>query len=230
MRLGVGRRSSIRRTKQLELAVATHEDPASASAARPHRPQRALDPRSSDAAGLPLRLDRPCPRELEGSAGRRDRPLPGEHLARIGGFLQPIGHVHRIARHERATLVGQPHDHLAGVDTDAHLEVAREEGLEPILHRQRRVQSPLGVILECDGCAENGHHRVSCELLDGSARQLDLLAHRGVETLELRADALGIAFAGVGGRSDEVGEENRDELSLLTSTHGLSLAEGEAPR
>ncbi len=121
--------------------------------------------------------------------------------------------------------MGQPHDDLARVDTDAHLEIAREEVPEPLLHRQRRVQRTLGVILECDGCAENRHHRVSGELLDGPARQLDLLAHCGVEALELRADALGIAFAGVRGRPDEVGEENRDELSLLTSAHGLSLAE-----
>ena len=40
--------------------------------------------------------------------------------------------------------------------------------------------------------------------------------HRSVEALELRADALGIPFSAQRGRADEIGEENRDELALLT--------------
>jgi hypothetical protein len=44
--------------------------------------------------------------------------------------------------------------------------------------------------------------------------ELDLLAHRDVELLQLHANALRVAFACERGRPDEVGEENRDELAL----------------
>ena len=82
------------------------------------------------------------------------------------------------------------------------------------------MQRALGVILERSRSTEHRHHRVAGELLDRAARELDLLAHRVVEALELRTHALGIAIAGVRGRADEVGEENGDELALLARAHG----------
>ena len=85
------------------------------------------------------------------------------------------------------------------------------------------MERALRVVLERAG-AEDRHHRVAGELLDRPARELDLLAHRVVEALELRADALRITIARVRRRADEVGEENRDELALFTRAHGRSLS------
>ena len=87
------------------------------------------------------------------------------------------------------------------------------------------MQRALSVVLERGRSAEHRHHGVACELLDGTARPLDLLAHCVVERLEAHPHALRIAIAGVLGRADQVGEENGDELALLACAHGGSLAE-----
>ena len=112
-----------------------------------------------------------------------------------------------------------PDDDLARVDADAHLDLAAEELAQSLLHRERRVERALGVVLECRGRAEHGHHRIAGELLDRAAGELDLLAHRVVEPLELYPHALRVSIACVRGRPDEVGEENRDELALFTRVH-----------
>ena len=151
--------------------------------------------------------------------GRGDRAVTGEHLARVGGFLQPIRDVHGVAGHERAALACRAHDDLARVDADAHLELAAEELVHSLLHRERRMQRTLGVILEGRGRAEDGHHRIADELLDRAAGELDLLAHRVVVPLELYPHALRVSISCVCGRPDEVGEENRDELALFTRVH-----------
>ena len=65
---------------------------------------------------------------------------------------------------------------------------------------------------------------------DRPAGALDLGGHRVVETLEQDADALRIAIAGVGGRADEVGEQDRDQLALFARAHGRSLASGRVRR
>ena len=85
------------------------------------------------------------------------------------------------------------------------------------------MERALGVVLERGRRTEHRHHRVSRELLDRTARELDLRAHRLVERLELRANTFGIAFGSVRGRADEVGEENRDELALLARAHPGSV-------
>ena len=77
------------------------------------------------------------------------------------------------------------------------------------------MEGALGVVLEGRGRAEDGHHRIADELLDRAAGELDLLAHRVVEPLELYPHALRVSIACVRGRPDEVGEENRDELALF---------------
>ena len=71
------------------------------------------------------------------------------------------------------------------------------------------------MVLERSRRPENGHDRVSRELLDRAARPLDLFRHRLVEAVEAGSNAFGILTARKRGRTDEVGEENRDELPLL---------------
>ena len=207
MRLALRRGPSVRRAQELELALASDED-----AAKPATPRGRIvrsarsTPVRHDAVRLALRLDRARSRELERARGRRDRSLAGEHLARLGRLLQPIGDVHGVARDERAALPRRADDDVARVDADAHLELAGEQLAHPLLHRERRMQRALGVILERGRRAEHRHHRVAGELLDRAAGALDLLAHRVVEALELDPHALRIAIAGERRRPDEVGE------------------------
>jgi hypothetical protein len=71
-------------------------------------------------------------------------------------------------------------DDLAGVD--AHSQ--REPLLQAVLHRKRRVQRPLRVVLERLRRAEGGHHGIPRELLDRPAGAPDLLGHGVVEALQ----------------------------------------------
>ncbi len=92
------------------------------------------------------------------------------------------------------------------------------------------MQRALRVVLEGGRSPEDRHHCIARELLDRAPRQLDLVTHGAVEALELRPDALGVTLSGVGGRADEVGEENRDELALLARAHLVSVPNADAPR
>ena len=86
-------------------------------------------------------------------------------------------------------------------------ERVAEELAEPVLHGERRVQGPFGMILLGRGCPERRHDCVAGELLDLPSGRLDLRRHRGVEALEQRAHAFGILLARQRRRPDEVGEE-----------------------
>jgi hypothetical protein len=107
----------------------------------------------------------------------------------------------------------------SGVDADAQLELAAEELIERPAHRERRVECPLGVILERRRCAEGRHHRVAGELLDRPACPVHLGGHRVVEALELGPRALRVLIGGERRRPDEVGEEHGGELALV-GLHG----------
>ncbi len=224
--LGAGCRAAIGGAEQVELAIAAHEDPAETrNASRPHRPERALDGHSVDASRLALRVDGSCGAELERARSGRGSSLSDEHLARLRGLLEAIGDVHGVARDEGPSFARRADDDVSRVHTDAELELATEEAVHPLLHRQRRMQRALGVILERSRSTEHRHHGVTGELLDRATRELDLLAHRVVEGFELCSHALRVAIAGVGGRADQIGKENRDELALLARAHPGSLPE-----
>ena len=141
------------------------------------------------------------------------------------GLLEAIGDVHGVARDEGPSFARRADDDVSRVHTDAELELATEEAVHPLLHRQRRMQRALGVILERSRSTEHRHDSVTGELLDRATRELDLLAHRVVEGFELCSHALRVAIAGVGGRADQIGKENRDELALLARAHPGSLPE-----
>ena len=71
--------------------------------------------------------------------------------------------------------------------------------------------------------AEERHHRVADELLDGAAEALELLAQMRVVRGEQAADVLGIELLGAGGEADEIGEEHRHDLALLAHRRRRSL-------
>ena len=74
-----------------------------------------------------------------------------------------------------------------------------------------------GVVLVRGGDAERGHHRVADELLDRPALCLDLLPHRVEVLTHHRAQPLRVQVVGEHRRAGDVGEEDGDELALLTA-------------
>src|SRR5439155_23792008 len=82
------------------------------------------------------------------------------------------------------------------------------------------MQCALGMIFLGYRDAECRHDCVADELLDRPARALDFLAHRGEETLQPKARSLGILLSGLG-RADQVREQHRRELSLMSDGQRL---------
>ena len=93
---------------------------------------------------------------------------------------------------------------------------------------QARPRGPFRIVLVCDRGAEDGHHRVADELLDGSAEALDLDLQPFVVRPERRADVLGVGPVGAAGEADEVDEEHRDDLPLLGRRAGSASGSPQA--
>lgn len=74
----------------------------------------------------------------------------------------------------------------------------------------------LGIVLVRHRRSEDRHHRVADELLYGAAEALDLLFHARVVGTKRCTDILGIGLVGARGEADEVDEEHRDDLPLLS--------------
>ena len=183
-----------------------------ADAEQPVRRQRCLDP-----------LERQRPDRFD--PGRAaDRP-PGERsdedLVRPGVLFQPGRDVHGVAGHQRlpAGHVGPGH-RRPGVHADPHPQPHAEFGGQVVVEPGDRVaggegggRGPPRVVLVHDGDAEDGHHRVADELLDGAAALLD----RGPDHREVaqddRAQRLRVERLGQRRRPDEVAEDDGDELA-----------------
>ena len=173
-------------------------------------------------SALPLHADGLDGLVLDDRARRPVRLLADEHAVHGSEALEPGRGVDHVARDQSLPLrhVGvQRDDRLAGVDGDAHLQVDVRRGRAQLRHavpdRQRRAHGPLRVVPVSDGRAEDPHHRVADELLDGSAAGLDL----GSDALEVRRldrpNVFGIEPFRTGGEADEIREEDRDDLPLL---------------
>src|SRR6266540_2395232 len=161
----------VRLPEETELVVAADERrPQTGNSARAHEGEGADEPPALHATRLSFGFDVRRRVELERAGDQCRGPPADENLARLGGLLEPRGHVDRVSGDERA-LLASPADHdLPRVDPNPQRQRAAEELLQPTPHRESRVQRPLDVILQCRRNAERGHHRVADELLDGSAR------------------------------------------------------------
>jgi hypothetical protein len=144
---------------------------------------------------------------------------PHEHLAGLGGGLQPRRHVHGVAH--RRVLAARPQgadEHLAAVDADAHAHGHADLGA---VHRQRRLHleggahGSLGVVLMGDRGAEQRHDLVAHDLVDPPTVVPDV----GDEPLEPAVDEvlqlLRVGPFGKGREPDEVGEHDGDDAALL---------------
>ncbi len=103
-----------------------------------------------------------------------------------------------------------------------------KSSVQTLLHPQRNLQRPLGVILLRRRCAEDGDDRVTDELLDGAAPERDLGRHRVVEAIEQVTRMLRIEGPAEFRRADEIREEEGCELPLTRG--GLRLGRGRARR
>jgi len=126
-----------------------------------------------------------------------------------GQGLQASGDVDRVAGCE--AFLGPCHD-LAGHHADPALE---REVDERVAHLECRPYGAQRVVLAHNRHAEDGHHGVADELLDGAAVALDDRLHPLEVAGEQRTEALGIEPVAEGGRAGEVAEEDGHGLALL---------------
>ena len=180
------------------------------------------EPKRLNRLGLALQgkwLDR---LEENGIADEQARLGADQDLTSSCRLLQPGRDVDGVARDECLTLASD--DDPASVDADA--------GLEPVLadrlaHLRRGAGRTQRIVLVRDRYPKDSHDRVADELLDGAtvpleddAKVLEVPAHPCTERLR-------IGRLPESRRTDEVAEENRDDLPLLASrlgAHELSAA------
>ena len=114
-----------------------------------------------------------------------------QHVAGLRDLLQPSRHVRGYTGDEGVPGRGVPHDHLAGVHAgprlDANVVDTRQlvvQGRECVGDLARGSHRSQRVVLVDMWDAEDGHHRIPDELLDGAAVPLDHGPHRIEVTAE----------------------------------------------
>ena len=110
----------------------------------------------------------------------------------------------------------QCHQHPAGVDGDAHLQ--RHFWLRrPVADGEGSAHRTLGIVFMGDRRAEQRHHGVADELLDGTAEAFEIGSEPLVIWGEQGANVLGIETLGRRGEAHQVGEEHRNRFAFLAS-------------
>ena len=230
LRLALAQHAAERLAQERELLLAPDErraaDPLDAETrARARAPPRRRSARALPFASIALRLS-----VLDRALGRAERRLVDEDAVRRGRRLQPRRGVDDVARGDPLARLGsgaERDERLAGRDPDADLELAVRR--ERVADRERRAHGALGIVLVRDRRAEDGHHRVADELLDGAAEALELGAHARVVGLEEPPHVLGVHRLGARREADEVAEEAGDDLALLagraSATSGVAHSE-----
>ena len=157
--------------------------------------------------------------------GRPVGGLADEDAVDRRGRLQAGSGVDHVARGHPLALRrpgAEGDQRLARVDGDPQLQLVPLLR-HPVADRERRAHRALRVVLVRGRGAEERHHRVADELLDGAAEALELPAQVRVVRGEQPANVLGIELLGAGGEADEIGEEHRHDLALLARGCGRSL-------
>jgi hypothetical protein len=173
-----------------------------------------------DRLGLPLRGYRFEPLVRDRTVGRAHRRLVHGNPADRGCTLETSRGVHDITRHQPLATLGprsESHDCLAGGHRGANcdIEPARAKVVDRLQDAKCRPYSPLGVVLVSCGSAEDRHHRVADELLDGAAEALNVGLHPLVVGAQRRAHVFRIRSVGAAGESHEVDEEYGHDLALF---------------
>ena len=191
----------------------------------PKLARRATARHAGDRLGLPLRGYRFVSSVFDRALRRAKRVLIDEDPARGRGRLEARSRVHDVAGDDPLSEVGtrvERDERLSAVHTDPYLEGKRRIGLvhlrDRLLDRQRRAHGALGVVLVRDRRPERRDDRVSDELLDRAAVALELVSKSSVVRSQDSADVLRVEPLGALGRTDDVGEQNSDDLPLLAAS------------
>ena len=148
-----------------------------------------------------------------------------------GGTLQARSSVDDVARGHPLACFGlgvEAHERLPGRDPDAQLESFFDGELAD---REGRADGALGVVLVGGGRAEERHHRIADELLDGAAVAFELRRDAFVVRPENRLHVLRVERLGARREADEVAEDDRDDLALAARAgHQAILASSASPR
>ena len=145
-----------------------------------HRLRLAL---GRDPVGVAV-LDHPLGRAV-GRSADEDAVHGGRRLEARGGVDDVAGDQRLAFRRVRV----ERDERLAGVDRRANLEAVLDQR---VTDRERRAHGALRIVLMRDRRAEDGHHRVADELLDGAAEALELSRAASVVGRKRRAHVLGI--------------------------------------
>jgi hypothetical protein len=127
---------------------------------------------------------------------RAVRRLADEDPVHRRRTLETRGRVDDVARDHALTLDGpraERDECLARVRGRPDLQLAVAER---VADRERRADGALGIVLVRDGRAEDRHHRVADELLDGAAVPLDLRAQPRVIRRHMREPVRVLLAAG----------------------------------
>src|SRR5262249_44889786 len=112
---------------------------------------------------------------------------------------------------------------LARVDADPDLKLPALR--DPIANRERRSNSPLGIVLVRDGRPEEGHDCVADELLDRAAEALEFGAQPSVVGRKQGAHVLWIESFRACREANQIAEEAADDLALLLRERRNGLGE-----
>ena len=160
--------------------------------------------------GLALELERRQEVGANGVAHEAERAEPEQRLARCRRLLEPGSHVDGVPRDERLARASG-HD-LARVDADARLQPMLRDRTAHLIRRSNCSQC---VVLVRDGNPENSHDGVSHELLHCSAVALE----DDAEIVEVAPhpcpQRLRVGRLAESRRTDDVGEEDGDDLPHL---------------
>ena len=156
--------------------------------------------------------------------------------------LEPRRGVDDIAVGGRLALVRtrvHVHHRLSGGDPDPDLQggyvLSRCEAVHGLAHGVGGPHGALGIVLMGHRRAEERHHGVADELLDGTAVALELLARPPVVRVEHPANVLGVEPLRHAREADDVDEDDAHDLALQGDRRAGELgaargAEGHAGR
>ena len=167
------------------------------------------EPVGGNRIGLALQLEWRDRLDLDRVPHEREGRLTEQHCSRRRSLLQASGDVDRVTGREPLL---RPRHHLARHHSDPPLQPQRRERVP---HLDRCPHRPQCVVLVHDRHAEDGHHGVADELLDGATVMRDDRLHPIEVAREQRAQPLGIERLAERGRAGEVAEQDGDGLALL---------------
>ena len=178
------------------------------------------------ASPAPNRWPVPTKRRAECAASVPRRlvcPFADEDCAWLRRLLQPSRRVHGVSGNDHLPRrAAQRNHYVAGADPNPNLDldsvafaklaVQRLEGGD---HVQSGADRALGVILVDGWNTEDSHDRVADVLLDRPAPTLDDPRHSAEVGCQQDLQPLGIELLAKGSGTHKVGEQDRDELSLV---------------